>query len=229
MSELAFSPAAERNRAPIWGVLDSLISALTHTATSGHRRDTGDHRAATSDQELEATTRLLEIASGSGQHAAYFASQHRALKIYPTDRTLERAHSVAGWAYESGVSERVAPLCVLDASAPSSAWPSVNPHIIYCANMIHISPWEATEGLFAGAGAHLSRGGLLVTYGPYRFGDTPLAPSNLAFEESLRARDPRWGIRAVESLDALAAHDHLERIETHALPANNHLLVYRRL
>ena len=125
MNNLAFSPAAERNRAPIWSALSQIIKTLSQAERQ------------TDDQELETPLHLLEIASGSGQHAAYFASQHGALRVYPTDLTLERAQSVAGWARESDVSDRVAPLQLLDASSPTSTWPSVDPHIIYL-SLIHI-------------------------------------------------------------------------------------------
>lgn len=201
-----FSPAAERNQRHIFERLVPWINHFTQNLT---------------DDELS----LLEIASGTGQHAAYFSSQVPLLRVHPSDRTLNAVASVASWASALNVEGRVAPLRLLDVTI-NDQWPSERHPIIYCANMIHISPWSTTEALFVGAASRLHPHGVLVTYGPYRF-DESLAPSNIAFDESLRARDPRWGIREIGALDVLAARVGLKRVETHSCPANNHLLIFR--
>ena len=157
-----FSPAAERNRVPILDALRPYLDVLPQPR------------------------RMLEVASGSGQHAAYFASQIQDLIIYPTDLTLEKAESVKAWAHQAQVGTRVQPLQQLDATQSESEWPQVEIDLIYCANMIHIAPWSAACGLFAGSGKRLSTGGLLVLYGPYQFPNTPLEPSNVSFDQSLR-------------------------------------------
>lgn len=205
--ERAFSPAAERNRTPIAEAIQPLIEAL-------------------SDHDPLKPLSLLEVASGTGQHAAYLASRFSNLSVQPTDRSLEARESVSSWAHESNVSDRVAPLKLLDVTR-AEHWPQTRYPLIYCANMIHIAPWSATEGLFSGVSTSLTSGGALILYGPYRFDGQPLAPSNIAFDERLRARDPRWGIREVSALDALASRARLSRTDTIALPANNHLLVYQ--
>lgn len=199
------SPAAERNSAPIFERLSPLVDEL---------------------QQQHPQVTLLEVASGTGQHAAYFAAHHPHLLIQPTDLHTEEAEGVASWAREANVSERVLPLRALDVCTPPTQWPQLTPHMIYCANMLHIAPWSAARGLFQGAAHLLKRGGYLVTYGPYRFEGEALSPSNLAFEARLKERDDSWGIREVSHLDALAEAGELTRVATHALPANNHLLVY---
>src|SRR5262249_34857874 len=100
---------------------------------------------------------------------------------------------------------------------------------VVCINMIHIAPWRACDGLFRGASRILARGAPLVLYGPYRFSGDYTAPSNAAFDASLRARDPSWGVRDVDDLDELATRTRFERREIVAMPANNHLLVFERL
>ena len=201
------SEAAQRNRAPIFERLEPLLR-----------------------QALErwGELKMLEVASGTGQHAAYFASRCPQLTVQPTDLDLTNAESVAAWAQEAQVSERVSPLRALDVSDPSALWPLERPQLIYCANMVHIAPWAAAEGLFKGAGERLSSGAHLVTYGPYRLPHSPLAPSNVAFDQSLRERDERWGIRELSALDELADRAGLRRVELCELPANNHLLIYER-
>ena len=200
-----FSPAAHRNSAPIFDRLFPWIEQMMEK--SGQEQLT-----------------LLELASGTGQHAAYFASRHPALLIQPSDQTTERAKSVQTWVLSHGVSDQVAMMKAIDVTQPSM-WPKLRFDILYCANMIHISPWATTEALFRESSSHLQRHGLLITYGPYRF-DTPLAPSNASFDESLKQRNPRWGIRSIDQLDRLAAQVGLKRIETISCPANNHLLIF---
>lgn len=177
---------------------------------------------------VEPLVHCLEIASGTGQHSAYFSSRCPYLIMQPSDQNLIQQESVAQWAQELNVSDQVKPLITLDVTMSTVSWPQTVFPIIFCANMVHISPWSASVGLFAGAGQHLVSDGILVIYGPYRFEGLPLAASNLAFDQSLKSRDPRWGIRKIKDLDYLATEANLERIATHICPANNHVLVYQK-
>jgi hypothetical protein len=126
--------------------------------------------------------------------------------------------------------EHVRPPLLLDVTAPE--WPSREApfaqrfEAIYCANMLHIAPWQACGGLMRGAARHLAPGGVLITYGPYFEDGVSTAPSNLAFDESLRARDPAWGIRRLKDVAAEAGRAGLVLRERHAMPANNLLLVF---
>jgi Protein of unknown function (DUF938) len=191
------SPAAERNREPILAVL--------RTA-------------------LPADGLVLELASGSGEHAVHFAAGLPHLRWQPTDADAEARASIAAWRDEAALANLLPPLA-LDVTAP---WPIERADAIVCINMIHIAPWAATEALFAGAARLLPPGAPLVTYGPYKFEGEFTAPSNHDFDQSLRSRDPRWGVRDVVELDREAARHGLVRRETLALPANNHALVWRR-
>jgi len=121
------------------------------------------------------------------------------------------------------------PVLDLDAAHPD-AWPSLDIQAIVCINMIHISPWSATGGLMAGAARVLpDPGGLLVLYGPFREADVPLAPSNEAFDASLKSRDPAWGLREVEAVVALARSHGLHLTRRTEMPANNLMLLFRRV
>lgn len=167
--------------------------------------------------------RVLEIASGSGEHAVYFARRFPAIEWQPSDGDPAAIASIAAWRDEAALDNLLAPIALDVASRPSTSWPSAD--VIVCINMVHISPWSAALALFAGAERTLAVGGLLYLYGPYRFGGTT-APSNEAFDRSLRARDPRWGVRDVDDLEAAARGFAL--VETIAMPANNHSLLFRR-
>jgi len=168
---------------------------------------------------------VLEIASGSGEHALHLARAFPDLEWQPSDVSTEAIASIAAWREEVALANLRAPLA-LDVTADT--WPVAAADAIVCINMIHISPWEATVGLFAGAARTLAAGGVLVTYGPYAF-DGVLAPeSNIAFDRSLRARDPRWGVRDVRDLGALAVEHGFVHADTVAMPANNHSLLFRR-
>ena len=190
------APAAQRNREPIREVLARILP------------DAGT---------------VLTIAEGSGEHAVHFAKSFPALTWQPSDIDPEAIASIAAWRDETGLPNLAAPI-ELDVTA--TVWPIERAAAITCINMIHISPWEATLGLFAGAARTLSSGGLLYLYGPYRFGGAFTAPSNEAFDASLRSRDPRWGVRDVRDLEAAATGFALREIV--AMPANNHSLVFRR-
>lgn len=194
------SPAVARNTAPILEVLRA---------------------------HLPARARVLEIASGSGEHALAFARALPTTTWTPSDPSSEALASIAAWRAETDLPNLNAPL-ELDAVAPET-WPEVDVQVVFCANMVHISPWAATEGLLAGAGHILpDPGGLLVLYGPYRESDVPLAPSNAAFDDSLKARDPAWGLRELDDVVALAKTHRLHLTRRVEMPANNLMLLFRR-
>ena len=177
-------------------------------------------------QELPASGTVLEIAAGTGEHAVHFAGRFPALTWQPTDPSAEALASIADYRAEYGGNNLAAPL-LLDAAAPDS-WPVAVADAIVCINMVHISPWEATLGLFAGAARVLGgSGGPLILYGPYIEQGIETAASNLEFVGSLNARDSRWGLRKAEALDEIAAQQGMARSARHALPANNIMLVYR--
>ena len=198
MNARRHSPAAERNGPPILAALQRL---------------------------LPSEGVLLEIASGTGQHAAFCSEGLRGWQWQPSDFDAAALPSIAAWC--EGL-DRVRPpitLNVLDAD-----WPGVPAQLdaIYCANMIHIAPWACTAGLMQGAARHLTQEGLLITYGPYILDDQPTAPSNLAFDADLRQRNPAWGLRRVADVATQAAAAGLCLRETQAMPANNMLLVWAR-
>ena len=201
MPELPHSPAADRNKQPI---LDVLLRVL------------GERGSA------------LEIASGTGQHVAAFAAAMREWLWHPSDANASVLPAIERRVAEAAL-PNLRPPCLLDVTAPQ--WPSQSPAFsklfdaIYCANMLHIAPPAACTGLMRGAARYLLPGGLLVTYGPY-FEDGASAPSNQAFDESLRARHPLWGIRRLKDVEAEARRHGLVLRERHAMPANNLLLVF---
>ncbi len=200
MTAARHAPATLRNREPIAAVLA---------------------------RELPARGTVLEIASGTGEHAVFFAGAFPALEWLPTDPAAEALASIAAHraSYEGG--NCAGPL-LLDAAEPEG-WPLAACDAIVCINMVHISRWEATLGLFRGAAQLLGSGaGPLILYGPFLEQGVETAPSNLAFDASLRARDAGWGLREAEAIDALAASHGLARTARYALPANNIVLVYRR-
>lgn len=177
-------------------------------------------------RELPASGSVLEIAAGTGEHAVFFAAAFPALTWQPTDPSPEALASIAAYREEYPGANLAAPL-LLDAAAPES-WPVHEAAAIVCINMVHISPWEATLGLFRGAARLLGTGGApLILYGPYIEQGVETAPSNLEFDASLKARNPLWGLREAEALDALAAQNGMNRTARHALPANNIMLIYR--
>lgn len=201
---LRHSLAAERNRAPILAVLQTL---------------------------LPAAGRALEIASGTGQHAAHFAAALPGWHWQPTDAHADAFASIAAWAAQLGAAQ-VAParrLDVLDTPWPSEGTPFTEPFdLIYCANLLHISAPACGPALMWGAARHLARDGVLVIYGPFLEDEVPTAPGNLAFDADLRQRDPQWGLRRREDVQAHARHAGLTLRQRHALPANNLLLVFER-
>jgi SAM-dependent methyltransferase len=192
------APAVARNRDPILDVLRRVLPA----------RGT-----------------VVEVASGSGEHAVYFAAALPDLIWQPTDRDPAALRSIVAHRAAAGLPNLAPPL---ELDAASSGWPVDSADAIVAINMVHISPWRATEGLIAGAARVLAPSGVLYLYGPYKENGVHTAPSNAAFDASLRARDPEWGVRDVAEVADLADARGLALAERVAMPANNLSLVFRR-
>ncbi|MFN3585165.1 DUF938 domain-containing protein [Phenylobacterium sp.] len=175
---------------------------------------------------LPARGLVLEIASGAGEHAVFNAAALPGVTWQPTDLDEAALGSIAAWRAHAGPPNLLPPV-PLDASAPES-WPVARADAIVSINMVHISPWAATEGLMTGAGRVLPPGGVLILYGPYLEDGVETAPGNLAFDADLKRRNPAWGLRRVEDVAALAATHGLTLAERIAMPANNLTLVFRR-
>lgn len=175
-------------------------------------------------EELPDRGLVLEIASGSGEHAVFLARRFPALDWQPSDHDPEALASVDAWAAEAAVAN-LRPAIALDAAQAN--WPIAAADAVLCVNMVHISLWSAAVGLFTGAGRILTSGAPLVLYGPFIEPGRETAPSNLAFDQSLKQRNSEWGLRNTADLDALAADHGLRRTARHAMPANNLVLVYR--
>ena len=194
------SPATARNREPILQVI-------------GPRLADG--------------ARVLEVASGAGEHAVFFARALPEVHWQPSDPDPEARASIAAWRAEAGLANLAAPIA-LDASSPD-AWPRGVVDAVVCINMVHISPWKATEGLMAGAGRILRQDGELFLYGPFLEADVPTAPSNLTFDQSLKARNAAWGLRDLADVEALAAANGLTRVLRVSMPANNLTVAFAKL
>jgi SAM-dependent methyltransferase len=192
------APATERNREPILQILRNI---------------------------LPAKGTVLEIASGTGEHAIHFARALPDLVWRPSDPDPTALASIRAWA-ETAKLGNLRPPLLLNAAAPE--WPITAADAILCINMVHISPWDATVGLMAGAARLLAPGAPLFLYGPYRRAGVPTAPSNEAFDAGLKARDPRWGLRDLEAIVALAAGQGLVLDSVVDMPANNLSAVLRR-
>lgn len=169
--------------------------------------------------------RVLEIASGTGEHVVFFAAALPQTHWQPTDLGDECLDSIAAWR-DSVAAANVAPPVRLDVTA--EAWPIGTFDAIFSANLAHIAPWQACRGLMRGAGRHLQRGGVLVLYGPFRIGGEHTAPSNEAFDADLRMRDPAWGVRDLEAVVEEAEANGLLFQQRVAMPANNQTLVFRK-
>jgi cyclopropane fatty-acyl-phospholipid synthase-like methyltransferase len=191
-------PAAARNRDPILGVL----------------RD-----------RLPPSALVLEIASGMGEHAVWFSRALPTVTWQPTDLDAEALESIAVWRESEGLPNVLPPLR-LDASGDS--WPVTRADAVVAINMVHISPWSATEGLIAGAERVLGADGLLFLYGPFREGGRHTGAGNEAFDADLQARNPLWGIRDLDEIAALAGRHGFGAPERVAMPANNLSVVFRR-
>ncbi|MFT4913886.1 MAG: SAM-dependent methyltransferase [Brevundimonas sp.] len=223
----------ERYRSPVQ-TLDPVSAAASGGLTSPAVARNTAAILAVLQAHLPARGRVLEIAAGSGEHAVAFARGLPGLQWTPSDPSPEARASITAWRDAAALPNLAAPLA-LDAADPLS-WPpdgAVNGppfEAVVCINMIHISPWAATEGLMSGAARMLRHpGGLLCLYGPYREADVPLAPSNAAFDESLKARDPDWGLRALEDVVGVARAAGLVLTLRTAMPANNLCLLFRRV
>lgn len=195
----AASPAVARNTGPILEVL------------SAH---------------LPARGRVLEVAAGSGEHAVAFARALPGLEWTPSDPSPEARTSIAAWAGAAALPNLSAPLAldVLD----DTTWPTETVQAVVCINMIHISPWPATIGLMRLVGQTVIQpGGLLALYGPFREADVPLAPSNAAFDDSLKARNPDWGLRDLDAVVEAARTEGLRLTLRREMPANNLMLLFR--
>lgn len=179
---------------------------------------------------LPAQGRALEIASGTGQHVALFGANLPGWTWQPSDLSEDDFPSIRQWCALAGA--QVLPPCQINVLAPH--WPTAGPafeqqfDIIFCANMLHIAPWTCCEGLMQGAARHLAAAGRLVTYGPYFEREVPSAPSNQAFDSSLRERDASWGIRWLHEVQARAEQAGLRLASRFEMPANNLLLVFER-
>lgn len=195
----AFAPATLRNRNPI---LDILSPALPVSGL------------------------VLEVASGTGEHVMHFARELPELQWQPSDPSVTARQSIAAWAATEALTNVRAPL---DIDAGSEVWPITAAAAILCINMIHISPWQATEGLMRGAARLLTPGSLLFLYGPFRCPDRVLEPGNAEFDLNLRARDPRWGLRNLDAVIGCAAGHGLGHERSIDMPANNLSLFFRKL
>jgi SAM-dependent methyltransferase len=168
---------------------------------------------------------VLEVASGSGEQAVYFAQALPSRVWQPTDVDERALASIAAHRAAAGLPNLLSPLCL---DATSARWPVERADALVCINMIHIAPWRVCEGLMAGARRTLSAGGILYLYGPYRIDGRHTADSNADFDLSLRARNPAWGIRDLAAVTDLAGRAGFDLVETVPMPANNLSVIYRR-
>lgn len=192
------SSAAQRNRDPILDVLRGLLAE---------------------------TQLVLEVASGAGEHAVHFARHMPGLRWQPSDRSPEARALIRSLAAAEGLANLLPPL-ELDAAA--EAWSIDRADALVCINMIHISPWAATEGLMRGAGRLLAPGQPLYLYGSYRRPGLALEPSNAAFDADLKRRDPRWGLRELDAVAACAEANGLGLERVVEMPANNLSVIFRK-
>ncbi len=192
-----FSAPFERNKGPI---LDALRTILPSSGL------------------------VLEIGSGSGQHAAWFAAHFPGLQWQPSDRA-EALPSIRAWRDEADLENLLAPV---ELDLLRDPWPVTRADVVVCINTIHIVSWQAVERLFAGVAKVLVPGGVLYVYGPYRYADRALEPSNEEFDRWLKARDPVSGVRDFDAVDTLARGAGLELEGDHAMPANNRSIWWRK-
>lgn len=174
---------------------------------------------------LPASGTVLEIASGSGEHALHFARTFAGLTWQPSDPDPVARASIEAWRKEAGADNLLPPIAI---DAAAEQWPLAEADAVLCINMVHISPWEATLGLLRNAARMLAEGVPLYLYGPYRREGIETAPSNEAFDRSLRSRDPRWGLRLLEDVVAEAQGHGFRLDAVIEMPANNLSVVFRR-
>lgn len=170
--------------------------------------------------------RVLEVASGSGEHVVHFAAALSGLDFQPSDPDRAARASIDAWVAANGLAN-VRPALDLDAAA--ERWPTAAADAVLCINMLHIAPWRAARGLMRGAAQILGPGGILYLYGPYKREGSHTAPSNADFDRDLRARNGEWGVRDLEAVAALAAESGFAPPRIVPMPANNLSLVFRRL
>jgi len=168
---------------------------------------------------------VLEIASGTGEHAVFFAERFQKLEWQPSDTDPDALDSIRAWRSEAGLGNVREPL-VIDAA--SSDWPIERADAVLNINMVHISPWRSALGLLDGAARLLAPGTPLILYGPWISDDVDTAPSNIAFDEDLRRRDAQWGLRRVEDFADEALSRDLRLVERRRMPANNLMLLFRK-
>lgn len=197
-------PSVLRNRGPILSVLRRLLPPAGE----------------------QGPVRVLEIASGSGAHAAWFTAHMPHLQWQPSEREPHGRAVLEMRRKESAQPGLMAPI-VLDAAQPAH-WPRGPWDAVVSINMVHISPFASTEGLFVGAAAALSDSGLLVMYGPFHVDGKPTSPSNAQFDASLRSRNPQWGVRDLAAVQDVAAGQRFTLRECIQMPANNMILVFHR-
>ena len=177
---------------------------------------------------LPARGLVLEIASGTGEHAAAFARALPALEFQPSDIDPESLASISAWRRHTGAANLRAPVRLDVHELPWALPGAAAVDAVLCINMIHIAPWSACLALLDGAAARLAPGGPLILYGPYREGGVHTAPSNESFDASLRERDASWGVRDLDEVAAQASARGLALEEVVAMPANNRTVVFRR-
>ena len=200
------SPAFHRNHEPIWSAVGGFLATQS-----------GD---------------LLEIGSGTGQHAAAFAPRAPGITWWPSDIYDSHLKSIAAWRTYSGVAN-LRPPQRIDLSDPDWSWTGDADRnalltAMLCINVLHISPWRVSKNLFAGASRFLRKHGRLFVYGPFRRDGAHTSPSNAAFDASLRAENPEWGVRDVSDLNGLAKSAGLTEAEISPMPANNLVLAFAR-
>lgn len=193
-----YAPAATRNRSSI---LDVLRSILPSSGT------------------------VLEVASGTGEHVVHLARALPMLTWQPSDPSRDARRSIDAWIAAEGLANVRSPL---DLDAADDNWPIDHATAVVCINMIHISPWTSTEGLMRGASRILDAGAFLYLYGPFRQATRPIEPSNAAFDENLRGRDPHWGLRDLDEVAACAGSHCFMLDRVVEMPANNLSVIFRR-
>ena len=178
---------------------------------------------------LPPTGNILEIASGTGEHAIFFSANLKPRQWFPSDPNPMLRESIAAWRQHSPSDHLHLPLNI---DARESVWAVEKEGIEIAAivniNMIHISPWSACLGLMAGAGRLLPKDGVLYLYGPYKQGGKHTAPSNVAFDQSLQSQNSEWGVRNLEDVIASAEKERLKFVETVQMPANNLSVVFQK-